>query len=223
MLGFRLQQQAMDRPLDKDLAFDAAADSDTGVPDDVDRRRHSRNIRVMRVARLSDPQLHAEGLGMVRDVSPGGMMIDANFALELGQPVSIALLDDQELTGVVAWKEGNTVGVSFPEELPVEQILAKPSLKPDGQRARLPRFLANQTVQLRSDTATVDANLLDISQRGAKLQCEGKFKVHGNVLIRPTGLRPVGATIKWRAADMIGVEFHRLLPVDELGSWLKGD
>lgn len=211
----------MDKIPDNRTAYSASPESEVYVMDDADRRRHARNVRVMRVARLSDPQLHAEGLGMVRDVSPGGMMIDANFALELGQPVSIALLDDQELTGVVAWREGNTVGVSFPEELPVEQILAKPSLKPDGQRARLPRFAANKQVHLRSDVATVDANLQDISQRGAKLQCEAKFKVHANVLVRMDELRPVGATIKWRAADMIGVEFHRLLSVDELGSWLK--
>jgi hypothetical protein len=211
----------MERPLDNHIAFDGSANSDGGAHHDSERRRHARNVRVMRIARLSDPQLDTEGLGMVRDVSSGGMMIDASFELELGQPVSIALLDDHELTGVVAWKEGTTVGVSFLEELPVEQILARPSLKPDGQRARLPRFAADKQVQLCGDAVAVDAILLDISQRGAKMRGEGKFKVHGNILIRPTGLRPVGATIKWRAADMMGVEFHRLLSVDELDSWLK--
>lgn len=200
-------------------------DGDSGAAmnegDETDRRQHTRNMRVMRVARLAAPDIHAEGLGMVRDVSPGGMMIDAHFDLELGQTVSIALLDDQELTGTVVWKDGSMIGVSFAEEVPVDQILAKPSAQPDGKRARLPRFAVQRPVQLKLETAMVDAILHDVSQRGAKLQCEGKLRVHNNVLLRAEGQRAVAATIKWRAGDMLGVEFHRLLPVSELDQWLK--
>ncbi len=201
------------------------ADGDSGASmndgDEADRRQHARNMRVMRVARLAAPDLHTEGLGMVRDVSPGGMMIDAHFDLQLGQTVSIALLDDQELTGTVVWKEGSMIGVSFAHEVPVDQILAKPSAQPDGKRARLPRFTVQRLVQLKLDAAMVDAMLHDVSQRGAKLQCEGKLRVHNNILVRADGLRAVAATVKWRAGDMLGVEFHRLLPVSELEQWLK--
>jgi hypothetical protein len=200
-------------------------DADSGIAmndgNQADRRQHARNMRVMRVARLAAPDIHTEGLGMVRDVSPGGMMIDAHFDLQLGQTVSIALLDDQELTGMVVWKEGSMIGVSFAEDVPVEQILAKPSAQPDGKRARLPRFAVRRPVQLKLDCAMVDAILHDVSQRGAKLQCEGKIRVHNNVLLRAEGQRAVAATVKWRAGDMLGVEFHRLLPVSELDQWLK--
>lgn len=189
--------------------------------DGADRRQHTRNMRVMRVARLAVPDINTEGLGLVRDVSPGGMMIDVHFDLELGQTVSIALLDDQELTGTVVWKEGSMIGVSFAEEVPVEQILAKPSAQPDGKRARLPRFAVHRPVQLKLDCAMVDAILQDVSQRGAKLQYEGKIRVHNNVLLRTEGQRAVAATVKWRAGNMLGVEFHRLLPVSELDQWLK--
>ena len=191
------------------------------VGDDSERRQHARSLRVMRIARVAVPELHTEGLGMVRDVSSGGMMIDAHFDLQLGQTVSIALLDDQELTGTVAWKEGRMLGVRFAEEIPVEQILAKPSTKPDGKRARLPRFTVQKPVQLQVDTVIAEANLCDLSQRGAKLQCAEKLRVHSNLLIRLEQNRPVGATIKWRAGDMLGVEFHRLLAVSELEEWLK--
>jgi PilZ domain len=200
-------------------------DSESGAGmndcDEADRRQHSRNMRVMRVARLAAPDLDAEGLGMVRDVSPGGMMIDAHFDLDIGQTVSIALLDDQELSGTVAWKEGSMIGVSFADEVPVDEILAKPSAQPDGKRARLPRFAVQRSVQLKLDAALVDALLHDVSQRGAKLQCNGKLRVHNNVLLRAEGQRAVAATIKWRAGEMLGVEFHRLLPLSELEQWLE--
>lgn len=189
--------------------------------DETDRRQHIRNMRVMRVARLAVPDLNTEGLGMVRDVSSGGMMIAAHFDLELGQTVSIALLDDQELTGSVVWKDGSMIGVSFVEEMSVDQILAKPSAQPDGKRARLPRFTLQKPVQLKLEAALVDAVMQDVSQRGAKLQCEGKLRVHNNLLVRADGLRAVAASVKWRAGDMLGVEFHRLLSVSELEQWLK--
>lgn len=191
------------------------------VEEQGERRQFSRNLRVMRVARLAAPDLDAEGLGMVRDVSSGGMMIDAHFDLAIGQSVSIALIDDQELTGTVAWKEGRMLGICFAKEIPVDQILAKPAAQADGKRARLPRFSVQKPVQIKLDTVTLDAILHDVSQRGGKLQCEGKLRVHSNLLLRAEGARPVGATIKWRAGDMLGVEFHRLLAIDELEHWLK--
>ena len=201
------------------------ADSD-GLPDianDSDRRLHSRNIKVMRVARLKDVKLHAECLGMVRDVSPGGMMIDAHFPLEIGQSISVALLDDQELTGDVVWKDGKTLGVKFLAEIDVDQILAKPSIKPDGRRARLPRFKVGKTATLRIDETIHRVELLDLSQRGAKLSSDVRAKMHSNILLRLDTQRSVRANVKWRTANMLGVEFHRLLSIDELGNWLKTD
>ncbi len=211
----------MDLRFDHKLADDSIGDSGISVAEPAERRQFVRNLRVMRVARVAAPDLDAEGLGMVRDVSPGGMMIDAHFDLEIGQAVSIALVDDQELTGTVAWKEGRMIGVSFAEEVPVEQILAKPSSQPDGKRARLPRFSVHKPVMLKLDAISYDAMLHDVSQRGGKLKCDEKLRVHNNLLLRAEGHRPVGATIKWRAGEMLGVEFHRLLAIAELEHWLK--
>jgi PilZ domain len=198
------------------------SDSLPDAANDRERRLHNRNVKVMRVARLKDVKLHAECLGLVRDVSPGGMMIDADFPLEIGQSVSIALLDDQELTGDVVWLDGKTVGIEFAHPVDVEYILAKPSIKPDGRRARLPRFKVKKPVTLRIDEKSADAMLLDISQRGAKFQCDFKLKLHSNILVRLNRESAVRATVKWRAGNLVGVEFHRLFSVDELGIWLKG-
>ena len=211
----------MDLHSDHIWGADASSDAAMNPAGDAERRQHTRNLRVMRVARLAAPDLHTEGLGMVRDVSPGGMMIDAHFDLDIGQTVSIALLDDHDLTGTVAWKEGRMLGIRFAEEVPVEQILAKPSTKPDGKRARLPRFSVHRAVHIRIDAVTCEATLCDLSQRGAKIQSGGKLRVHSNLIIRMGQHRPVGGTVKWRAGEMLGVEFHRLLTVAELEQWLK--
>lgn len=189
----------------------------------IDRREHARNVKVMRVARLKDIQMHAECLGMVRDVSSGGMMIDALFTLEVGHYISVALLDDQELTGEIVWRDGRTVGVKFNHEVAVDKILAKPTLKNDGQRSRLPRFQACKPSQITYDNRVYDAILSNISQRGAKLLCDAAPRMNSNILIRINANHSVAATVKWRSAKIIGVEFHRLLPMAELADWIATD
>lgn len=189
----------------------------------LDRREHTRSIKVMRVARLKDVQVHAECLGLVRDVSPGGMMIDAFFPLEVGQSISIALLDDQELSGEIMWRDGTTVGVQFTSEMAVDEILAKPTNKKDGKRIRLPRFKACKPVTLNCDNKGFEAVLSNISQRGAKILTEAKPRMNSNILIRLNAAYSVAATVKWRTTSIVGVEFHRPLPVDELANWIAAD
>lgn len=204
-----------------DTSPDTSSVQDAG--ESSDRREHARNIKVMRVARLKDIQLHAECLGMVRDVSSGGMMIDALFPLEIGQHISVALLDDQELTGEIVWRDGQTVGVQFTHEISVEQILARPAVKIDGQRSRLPRFQASKASQITYDQKAFDATLCNISQRGAKLMCDVAPRMNSNIVIRIDADHSVAATVKWRGSNMIGVEFHRLLSLVELSNWIGMD
>ena len=211
----------MDASATQTQTTDAVCGEELHAANDADRRQHARNIKVMRVARLSNRQLDAEGLGMVRDVSSGGMMIDAHFKLDIGQSVTIALLDDQELSGEIVWQDGNTVGVRFNSPTPIDSILAKPALKSDGKRARLPRFSVNKTAQIVIGSKISPATICDVSQRGAKLQCDTKIGMHDNVLIKLGEHRPVRGTVKWRCGELTGVEFHRLLSVDELALWLK--
>lgn len=205
--------------------FIASHDHDpvADVTGHLDRREHARSIKVMRVARLKDIQVHAECLGLVRDVSVGGMMIDAFFPLEVGQSLSIALLDDQELTGEIMWRDGTTVGVQFTSEIRVDDILAKPTTKKDGKRTRLPRFKTCKPVTLNSDNKAHDAVLSNISQRGAKILTEAKPRMNSNLLIRLNAAYSVAATVKWRTTSIIGVEFHRPLPVAELAKWIAAN
>lgn len=213
--------------MESDLArlFTASPDHDpvADVTGHLDRRGHARSVKVMRVARLKDIQVHAECLGLVRDVSPGGMMIDAFFPLEVGQSISVALLDDQELTGEIMWRDGTTVGVQFTAEILVDDILAKPATKKDGQRSRLPRFKTCKPVTLNSDNKTFEAVLSNISQRGAKILTEAKPRMNSNILIRLNSVYSVAATVKWRTNAIIGIEFHRPLPVAELAEWIASN
>lgn len=210
--------------METDLARLVSASHDTGPVADVtgrvERRAHVRSVKVMRVARLKDICVDAESLGLVRDISPGGMMIEALVPLEVGQSISIALLDDQELTGEVIWCEGTTVGVQFASEISVDDILAKPALQKDGQRTRLPRFKTCKPIIMNCEDKAFEGVLANISQRGAKILSDAKPRMNSNLVIRLNALCSVAATVKWRAPSIIGVEFHRTLPMAELAQWI---
>ena len=213
--------------METDLARLVSASHDTGPVADVtgrvERRAHVRSVKVMRVARLKDIRVNAESLGLVRDISPGGMMIEALVPLEVGQSISIALLDDQELTGEVIWCEGTTVGVQFASEISVDDILAKPALQKDGQRTRLPRFKTCKPIIMNCEDKAFEGVLANISQRGAKILSDAKPRMNSNLVIRLNALCSVAATVKWRTPSIIGVEFHRTLPMAELAQWIAAD
>ena len=200
---------------------ETAALPDTRKPSE--RREHPRSIKVMRVARLKHIQMHAECLSMVRDVSSGGMKIDALFPLEVGHRISVALLDDQELTGEIVWRDGRTVGVKFTEGVEVDEILAKPGIRANGQRSRSARFQACQPSIVTYNNHEYDAVLSNISQRSAKLLCDAAPKMNSNIVIRTDSNQSVAATVKWCSRRIIVVEFHRFLSLTELADWIAKD
>lgn len=200
----------------------SAADSaQISAENDGDRREHFRLLTVMRVARLANKEI--EGLGVVRNVSEGGMMIDAHVDVEIGTILTVSLLEDHQVTGEVVWKEGSSIGVSFGDAVDVEQVLARPMLQTDGKRTRLPRLTVDREAMIHVGDRKVSATVCDVSQRGAKLSSAGKFHVNDQVLIALADCRNVRGTVKWHAGQTIGVEFHRLLGVDELVQWLPKD
>ena len=189
---------------------------------DVDRREHQRHLTVMRVAKLVNEDLKIEGLGVVRNVSDGGMMIEAHIAVQLGQVIAVSLLEDRRVLGEIMWKEGGTIGISFDVPVSIEDVLARPDRLGNGQKVRLPRLQVNRPGEASGVNGKVSVEICDISQRGAKLQSDQRFAVGEQILVTRGGQK-VRGTVKWRNAGFCGVEFHRLLPVDELLKWLPQD
>ena len=115
----------------------------------AERREHYRHLTVMRVAKLVNEALQIEGLGVVRNVSDGGMMIEAHIAVEVGQVIAVSLLEDRKVLGEITWKEGNAIGISFDAPVPIEDVLARPDRLGDGRKVRLPRLQVTAQVRRR--------------------------------------------------------------------------
>ena len=188
----------------------------------AERREHYRHLTVMRVAKVVNEALQIEGLGVVRNVSDGGMMIEAHIAVDVGQIIAVSLLEDRKVLGEIMWKEGNAIGISFDAPVPIEDVLARPDRLGDGRKVRLPRLQVNRPGEATGTIGKVPVGICDLSQRGAKLESQHRFAVGEQILVARDGQK-VRGTVKWRKPGFCGVEFHRLLPVDELLKWLPQD
>lgn len=187
--------------------------------DDVrDRRAARRHLTVLRVAKIENDKV--ERMGIVRNISEGGMMIDVRFPFEVGQAVSISLIDEQPIEATVVWRRGFTIGAQFATRAIVGDVLSRPSRLDDGRLARLPRLVVNKEATVKAYGRPISVTVCDVSQRGAKLKSSQELLPNENIEILVSADRPVHATVRWQAGDMAGVEFHQALPVSALVDWL---
>jgi PilZ domain len=203
-------------------AMSASANStetDAAKDSDVDRRSQPRHRTIFRAARLSSSIHDVEGLAIVRNISEGGVLVESRLGFENGEHVAISLADGDRIEGEVVWQDGNSFGIRFFSWISVEQMLARTVDGPRKYRPRSPRIVIDLPIVIRTGTYLVDAHICDISQRGAKLQFDKYLPIDTRVQISRKVLRPVTGSVKWQASDLVGIEFHRTLSIDEFALW----
>lgn len=184
-----------------------------------DRRESLRHRAVMRAARLSSCIHKVEGMGIVRNISEGGMMVQSSLSFETGELVVISLLDGDRIEGEVVWQDGTEFGIKFCSWISVDAVLARSDADGGKLRPRPPRIIIDRPILLRTGSVLADARLCDISQRGAKIQFSKYLPIDCRVQISHDALRPVGGCVKWQAGEQVGLEFHRTLSIEEMTGW----
>lgn len=185
-----------------------------------ERRDQPRHLSVMRAARLSSNVHQVEGLGVVRNVSEGGMMIDAYRGFAIGEKIIVSLLDGDPVEGSVVWSDGSTIGVHFSSEIAIDHLLAKPRILANGTRVRPPRLKLDKKAIMRVAGNMEKIDVCDISQRGAKIRMGRSLAIDTHVQISMDHLRPISSSVKWQVEKLIGLEFHRVLTIEELSKWM---
>lgn len=194
---------------------------DSARTSSAERRVSPRHRAVMRAARLSSCIHKVEGMGLVRNISEGGMLVQSRLRFAIGEHIAISLLDGDRIEGEVVWYDGTAFGIRFCNWIAVDEVLAKTQTDPGELRPRPPRLTIDRLILLRYGSQLADAHLCDISQRGAKIRFPIDLAINSRVQISHDVLRPVGGSIKWQAGNLIGVEFHRTLAIDELTGWAE--
>jgi PilZ domain len=194
-------------------------DADCDNPAQMDDRRGSQRHRaVMRAARLSSCVHRIEAMGLVRNISESGMLVESPVSFANGERISISLLDGDRIEGEVVWQKDNSLGIRFVRWVSVEAVLAR-SQANKGSRPRAPRLTVQLPILVRTGSLLGDGQVCDISQRGAKIRFNQYLPIDCRVQISHGELRPVTGTVKWQVGNLIGLEFYRTLGVEELAGW----
>lgn len=145
-------------------------------------------------------------------------MLTSYSYIEPGARIAVEFKQGESVQGMVAWSNGNNVGVEFDEPIDVSTILATPS---HGPRPRMPRINIESPITVREGEKIHEVLALDISQGGVCIETSADFSFGADVVVKIDGLPPEAAVVRWRNGDCYGLGFNRLLSVTSLAAWLK--
>ncbi len=188
-----------------------------------DRRAHQRFLTTLRVAKLTSES--RQTLGIVRNISTGGMMIDLcmiynSAPVDVGGTLGVSLHDAEPLIGRILWRNGSIFGLQFDHSIDVANVISKPSDLAKGKVARKPRVAARAPVSISTAEGHLDTWLFDISQNGLKVPADPNLKVMQKIVINIGELGTFPARVQWTSADYAGLFFAHELPLRDLISWL---
>lgn len=184
----------------------------------TERRNGERHKTILRVATVRIGEY--ETLGLVRDISDGGMMVQLRARVTKGQKLDI-ILDGNQLTGNVIWHNDALAGLQFDKRNCVHQLLTRRSALSNGEKIRKPRVRVEDRAVIIQDQITQEGTIYDLSQSGAKLAYNGPdLTVTQPLYVDIQGLARKLAHVRWRRRGFLGIEFASTVPLMELMDWL---
>lgn len=184
-----------------------------------DRRRATRTCTVFRVARIITHG--GDNLGIVRNISEHGVMLEVDPRIDLGDAVLLDLGFGPRLSGEVRWRKDNNVGLSFAQPLDVSRVLGKQAASvAEGKVARLPRAAVDCLAELTMAEQREQVRVVDLSIGGAGIEMATDLALRDRIALTIPGLPTRIGSVRWRRANKAGIIFDRPIPVQTLMGWL---
>lgn len=167
-----------------------------------------------------------ETLCRVRNLSDGGMMIEAAGCYSPGDALALELRNGVHIHGKVIWARGGRIGLQFDEPARVADLLAPP-LKPVSRirRTQMPRparFAVSLQIVLIDSLYSRVVELCDISQGGVRVRLGAGTPrpVGETVQLKIPDLGDKRAIVRWAATEA-GLSFVVPLSFEVFSPWLS--
>lgn len=184
----------------------------------VDRRKEGRHVALLRVG-----VLHLRGhrdLCIVKNISANGLSARAYRQVRVGDEVHIEFKSGEILSGRVVWARDWNLGITFPDPIDFEAVLASRWVTEVQRRRNLPRIPISCNGRLRSRSRQMDVTLQDISQGGARFRIGASPLALGEAVLSLPDLPPMAGVIRWIVDRQVGLSFNECLSFEQLASWI---
>jgi len=175
-----------------------------------EKRTAGRVCNLIRPAKVVTP--FGEFLCVIRDVSETGISLRIFHPLPDCPEMLIEQPNGDRYAVGLVWQNSDRAGFRFTGEADMDRILTHP----DRFHKRPIRVAINAPVELTAGVQMVRAELLDISQQGAKIACDQLLAIEQRVKIRAPGLRETRAKVRWRRNGFLGLAIDDTFQFEEL-------
>ncbi len=157
---------------------------------------------LLRAAKLISPM--GEFLCVIRDVSSTGLSVRNFHALPPGGPVRLQLQSGECHAIEKVWERDGAAGFRFTDEIDIAKFLNEKGRypkRPVRLKLRFPVMTAH-----RGQVSV--AQILDISQQGARITCRSRLAIDQILRLEAECLPLIQAKVRWRRGDEYGLVFE---------------
>jgi hypothetical protein len=189
----------------------------TPIPLPADDRRGASRLRavffVARVVRDGDA-----GLFRLQNISDTGLLLVAHVGFDVGERVSISILDDLTVKGTVMWYDGQKCGVRFDWPIDSGEVLRMAAERRADPRLRPMRLPAQRLATSYAENGIRPVRITDVSQGGVGFKHDGTFRPGMFVKFILEGGTERSGVIRWSEQQRGGVYLIEPLNCRELQS-----
>jgi hypothetical protein len=185
-------------------------DGEGKAPAPREERVAPRFTLLIRSAKLIGPR--GEFICVIRDVSTSGVSLRGFHALPAEGPLRLELQSGETHAIEEVWRRGHDSGYRFLEPVEVHDLISESSPYPKRQlrlRIRLPLTILSATQQH-------PAALTNISQQGARIECDSQLAIEQPLRIASERLPELVARVRWRREGIYGLAFDTTFSLNQL-------
>ncbi|HEY0623526.1 PilZ domain-containing protein [Sphingomonas sp.] len=185
-----------------------------------DQRADQRFTTLFRVARVVTDG-GAQHLCLIRNIGAGGLMLETYAPFEMGIAVRVEPKGCEPVSGRICWVKERNAGVAFDAPIDVGAYLNhNQPLGAEGM-PRGPRLTVGRRARLRVGVMWHIVELIDLSQKGAKIQSDLPMEMEAAVELMVERLPPLSGRVRWMKEDRVGIEFSSAIALADLAEWAR--
>jgi hypothetical protein len=185
-------------------------DLDTELSEDDDSRRAPRFRLLIRAAKLITA--YGEFICVLRDVSSTGISVKLFHALPDCKEMELELQCGDRFNIERRWIRGREAGFEFTGRVNVDRLISEVSEFPK----RALRLGLQFPARLKTVSGQAEAFIENISQQGARIECNQLYAIDQTVRIESPGMPEIRSKIRWRNGSQYGVVFDDTFTLQSL-------